>query len=156
MPRPKLIQLATLLIVFAAAPQLSAQAETLSDALKQIEKANAEFMAAFARGDAKAVAGMYTERAWVLPPNQETVEGRAAIEAFWKATMDAGIKGVALKTREVEAFGDTAIETGTATVFGSGDAVVDEGKYVVIWKRDGGRWRLHRDCWNSSRPIAGK
>jgi len=30
---------------------------------------------------------------------------------------------------------------------------VTNGKYVVIWKRDGGQWRIHRDIWNTSMPT---
>jgi ketosteroid isomerase-like protein len=29
----------------------------------------------------------------------------------------------------------------------------DRGKYIVVWKRDGGQWRLHRDSWNTSMPA---
>jgi hypothetical protein len=28
--------------------------------------------------------------------------------------------------------------------------MIDEGKYVVVWKRVGGQWKLHRDIWTSS------
>jgi len=30
---------------------------------------------------------------------------------------------------------------------------VTDGKYVVIWKRDGGQWKIHRDIWNTSMPA---
>jgi ketosteroid isomerase-like protein len=23
------------------------------------------------------------------------------------------------------------------------------GKYIVVWKKDGDAWRLHRDIWNT-------
>ncbi len=32
--------------------------------------------------------------------------------------------------------------------------VADHGKYIVIWKRDGDDWKLHRDIWNTSTPPA--
>jgi ketosteroid isomerase-like protein len=32
--------------------------------------------------------------------------------------------------------------------------VADRGKYVVIWKRVGGEWKLHRDIWTTSLPAA--
>jgi uncharacterized protein (TIGR02246 family) len=47
-----------------------------------IAKLNDAWAAAFNRGDASAVAAMYTEDAFVLPPGAEMVKGRAAIEAF--------------------------------------------------------------------------
>ena len=37
---------------------------------------------------------------------------------------------------------------------GTGDEA-DRGKYLVLWKREGGRWRLFRDCFNSDLPAAG-
>jgi uncharacterized protein (TIGR02246 family) len=156
MPRSKSIKFAIAIIALVGAGPLSARAQAPGDARQQIEKANAQFMAAVARGDAKAVAAMYTKGAQVFPPNQPLVQGHANIETFWRATLDSGIKAIDLKTREVEACGDTIIETGAATVFGEGESVIDEGKYVVIWKREGGHWRLHRDCWNSSRPVPTK
>jgi len=42
---------------------------------------------------------------------------------------------------------DTAHEVGEATLgVAGGTAVV---KFVVVWKRIGGQWRLQRDIWNS-------
>ena len=32
---------------------------------------------------------------------------------------------------------------------------MDSGKFIVIWKQEGGQWKLHRDIWNSSMPPAG-
>jgi ketosteroid isomerase-like protein len=29
------------------------------------------------------------------------------------------------------------------------DGKVDQARYVVVWKREGGRWKLHRDIWNA-------
>lgn len=146
--------LAISLIALAAAPLFAGENRGRQNPQEEIERANGEFAAAFARGDAKAVAAMYTEQGQLFPPNQPIVEGRVAIESFWRGVMNAGAKGVALKTMEIESFGDTIVETGSATVFGADAAVLDKGKYVVIWKRSDGRWHLHRDCWNSNEPVA--
>jgi hypothetical protein len=32
--------------------------------------------------------------------------------------------------------------------------VLDQGKYIVIWKREKGQWKLHRDIFNSSVPAS--
>jgi ketosteroid isomerase-like protein len=32
-------------------------------------------------------------------------------------------------------------------------SVADAGKYIVIWKKDGGTWKLHRDIWTTSPPA---
>jgi ketosteroid isomerase-like protein len=62
------------------------------------------------------------------------------------------MKDLTLTTLEVEAHGDTAHEVGTWAVKGADGAAVDTGRYIVIWKKEGGAWRLHRDIWNSSTP----
>ncbi len=118
----------------------------------EIEQANSEFSREFATADAGAVAAMYTDTAKVFPPHAALVEGLPAIEQFWKRAMRS-IKNVTLQTLEVESFEDTAIEDGAATLFGPDGSVVDHGKYLVVWKRVSGKWRLHRDCWNSNDPL---
>jgi uncharacterized protein (TIGR02246 family) len=115
-----------------------------------IEAANAEFAAATSRGEAAAVAAMYTERGQLFPPNEKIVEGRAAIERYWKAAIESGIKAIELTTTEVEGLGDSAVEVGSYTLFGKDRRAVDRGKYLVLWKRVDGVWKLHRDCWNSN------
>jgi uncharacterized protein (TIGR02246 family) len=119
-----------------------------------IEAANAEFAAAYSRGDALAVAAMYTERGQLFPPNENIVEGRAAIEKYWKAAMDSAIKTIELKTTEVEGLGESAAEVGSYTLYGKDGAAIDRGKYLVLWKRVNGAWKLHRDCWNSNQPAS--
>jgi uncharacterized protein (TIGR02246 family) len=118
-----------------------------------IEAANARFSADFAKGDATAVASHYTTGGQAFPPNGDVVRGREAIAKFWKGVMDAGVKGVKLVVVEVEAHGDVAHEVGTYALTGEGGKTLDSGKYIVVWKRDGGQWRLHRDIWNTSMPA---
>jgi ketosteroid isomerase-like protein len=40
------------------------------------------------------------------------------------------------------------------TLKGKDGAELDHGKYVVIWKKEAGGWKLHRDIWNSSQAPA--
>ena len=63
---------------------------------------------------------------------------------------DTGVKGVSLVTVEVEGHGDTAHEIGTFELRGADAKVLDHGKYVVIWKKNGSSWKLHRDIWTTS------
>jgi ketosteroid isomerase-like protein len=52
--------------------------------------------------------------------------------------------------------GDLAAETGKYDLTGADGTVLDSGKYVVVWKREGGHWKLHRDIWNTSMPAPAK
>ena len=141
-----LIALGIVLVAGSVAAQTAAPRAAL-------EAANARFSADFAKGDATAVASHYTIAGQVLPPNGEVVKGREAIAQFWKGAMDAGVKGVKLTVVEAESHGGTAHEVGTYVFTGEGGKTLDTGKYIVIWKRDGGQWKLHRDIWNTSMPA---
>jgi uncharacterized protein (TIGR02246 family) len=125
-----------------------------SDIRAQIESANVQFVNAFKRGDATALAGLYTSGAHLLPANSDFVRGTAAIRAFWQSVLDMGLKGATLETIEVEGHGDTAVEMGRYRLLAAGDAVADQGKYIVVWKNDNGAWKLHRDIWTTSQPAA--
>ena len=46
--------------------------------------------------------------------------------------------------------GDTANEVGKLELRDAEGKVLDRAKYVVIWKKEGGSWKLHRDIWTTS------
>jgi uncharacterized protein (TIGR02246 family) len=119
----------------------------------EIAAANDAFMDAFKRGDAAGIAALYTEQGWLLPPNADFMKDKEAIQAFWQGAMDMGIQEAKMTIIEVESYGDTAIEVSTYTLHGEGGQELDAGKYIVIWKREGGAWKLHRDIFNSSKPA---
>ena len=120
----------------------------------EIITANEVFMTAFNSGDSSALAELYTADGSLMPTNSDFVNGKQAIAAVWQSVFDAGIKQVKLETLEVEGLGGTLYEVGKYTLFVDGGAVADSGKYVVIWKMEGGQWKLHRDIFNTSMPPA--
>ena len=123
-----------------------------AEARAEIEAADRQWETAVSKGDAAAIAALYTATAQLLPSNSEAVSGTAAIQKFWQGFLDSGIRGAKLRTLEVEAHGNSAHEVGEYEVSDQGGKMLDRGKYVVIWKRDGTRWKLHRDIWTSSQP----
>lgn len=116
-----------------------------------IRRADDEFEATYARGDAAGMVELYTEDGMLLPTGSDFVQGKPAIQQFWQGVMDMGIDVAKLEIVELEDHGDTAIEVGQYTLSGDGQ-VMDRGKYLVTWKREDGQWRLHRDIWNTSVP----
>lgn len=125
-----------------------------SDIQTHIATVNSKLMGAFKRGDALAIAHLYTSEAHLLPAHSDVVRGTAAIRTFWQALIDMGLKEATVETVELEAHGETAIEVGRYRLFAAGGAVADQGKYLVVWKHDGGTWKLHRDIWTTSQPAA--
>jgi len=118
-----------------------------------IAKVNKEFTDAFARGDAAGVATFYTTEGQLLPTNSEIIQGHEPIAGFWQFAMGLGIKTVNLASSEVDVQGETAVEIGQYTLGGADGNTIDQGKYLVVWKNEGGSWKLHRDIWNTSMPA---
>jgi uncharacterized protein (TIGR02246 family) len=145
-----MLTLALLPIAYAGSKAKDAGVRT---ARADIDEANARFSKAFERGDAKALAGMYTPDAIAFPPDSEMIRGNEAIGQFWKATRNSGVKSVVLRTLDVGRSGNLAYEVGTAslTIQPEGkEGTTAAAKYVVVWKRQSdGSWKLHRDIWNS-------
>jgi uncharacterized protein (TIGR02246 family) len=123
------------------------------DLTEEIQAANEGFVAAIASSDAEALAALYTQDGKLLPPNSDVVAGTAAIQGFWQNVMEAGVAQAQLTTEEAMGFDDTAFEVGRYALYDSAGNTIDEGKYIVIWRKTEEGWRLHRDIWNSSMPI---
>jgi uncharacterized protein (TIGR02246 family) len=117
-----------------------------------IVAANGTFVEAFNSGDAAGVAALYTAEGQLLPGNSDFVTGTQAIQEFWQGAMDMGIKSAKLETIEVEGMGKMAYEVGKYQLFVEGGQMLDQGKYIVVWKQIDGEWKLHRDIWNTSMP----
>jgi uncharacterized protein (TIGR02246 family) len=138
-------------LALALAAGAAAQAQ---DVRASIEAANKTFEAAAAKGDGAALAALYTSDGRLLPANSDFVIGTAAIQKFWQGALDSGIRGAILTTVEAEGHGTVAHEVGTYELRDQAGKPLDKGKYVVIWKKVGTQWKLHRDIWTTSMPPA--
>jgi len=145
--------LLTSVLVLGLAVSGFAQASKPDPARAEIEKLNAAFSAAFARGDVAALTAAYAEDAIVFPPDAGMVQGRAAIQAMWQSLRDAGAKSLALTVVDVHSSGTLAAESGTGVLKmqpAGGAEQSQSVKYVVVWKKQAdGSWKLFRDIWNS-------
>jgi len=146
--------LAVALVVAATSVGRSEEAGTDS-ARAAIEQVNTLFSEAIARGDAQAIAKLYTEDAILLPERGELVKGRQAIGEFWKTAMDGGVKSVTVTTLDVGGSGDLAHEVGTVLLTLQAEGrppATASAKFVVVWKREADGWKIHRDIWNDPPP----
>ncbi len=142
-------KLMTLVFVLLAAGCMQAP-QTDLEGLKAMRDV---WQSAFDARDSAALAAIYAEDGALLPPNSESVIGRAAIEAFWGDFQASGI-GAEINDTEVYAHGDDGYTVGAYTVTDADGAIIDEGKYVAIWRHVDGQWHMHRDIWNSNLPLA--
>jgi uncharacterized protein (TIGR02246 family) len=117
-----------------------------------IQALNDRFTVAFNSGDLRSVASMYTEDAYLMPPQADFVRGRESIEAFWKAASDQ-VGDLKLTTLDVKPLGnDAAREIGTFTLRAKSQQQQEMvGKYVVVWEKVGSDWKLATDIWNTNK-----
>jgi ketosteroid isomerase-like protein len=122
------------------------------DAVKtQIIAADKQFEDAFAKGDSLAMLNVYHPQAKVFPPNAEPGDGKI-MASFAANASKMGVKSVKLNSDEVSGGPEEVVETGTYEL-SDGTKAIDNGKYIVIWKKDGDKWKIYRDIWNSNIPV---
>ena len=114
-----------------------------------IEASNKEYGACFATGDSVKFAGLYTTDACINPPNMQRMCGTQAITAFFNGGYKMGIRNIKLTAEEVMGGDGSVAEIGKYELMGDKDASMDKGKYIVVWKQVDGKWKMHRDEWNS-------
>lgn len=139
-----------LLVALCGIGSQFAVADSAGDVKKQLTELNTRFCEALAKGDAAGMVKHCTDKTRLMPPHLEAIEGREKIQVYWQAAIDAGLKSATLEISDVEVSGDLACETGTYKVFAQGEQLIERGKYIVVWKKQDGVWKAHRDCWNSS------
>jgi uncharacterized protein (TIGR02246 family) len=124
-----------------------------------IRELDRRWVAAVAARNLDAIASVYADDAVLMMPNAPQAYGRDEISAGWAKLLQA--PGVSLSFRpakiDVAEGGDMASDIGTYTFAMTGPAgrVEDRGKYLVVWKKVNGAWKVLADMFNSSvQPIA--
>ena len=121
------------------------------EARQAIEAINAEFLDAYNRGDAAAIAAGYVEDSAVLAPNQPTARGRQAIETLFKEMIEEIGGTGSFEIVEVADAGDLAYQWATYTLQGGKES--DAGKFVEVYNRQAdGSWKIRLSIFNSDNP----
>ena len=102
--------------------------------------------------DAAGIAALYTEDAQLLPPDQEIIDGRAAIQEFFARTNPPGSAAIEIATVETLVLGGYAHRQGSFRFMGSGNGSVAAGKFLELWKKVDGKWLIHREMWSANAP----
>jgi uncharacterized protein (TIGR02246 family) len=144
-------------VVLVAVSASLAQTAYATDGVRSdIDTANAQFTAAAAKGDGAGLAALYTADGQVLPAGSDPIKGAQAIQKFWQGALDSGIAEVALTTVDLFGRGPTATEVGQYELRDKAGKVLDHGKYIVVWRKEGGKWKLLRDMFSTNVSPAKK
>lgn len=117
----------------------------------------ADWNEAIAAGDVGAITALYARDGYVAPPGADRVQGHEGLEQFWGGLVSFPELEMSIVPAEIQIAraGDLAYESGSFTMsFAAGDArAEDYGKYLVVWEKQDGDWKVVADIFNSSVPM---
>jgi uncharacterized protein (TIGR02246 family) len=146
-----------LLALVGCAPSTPPAADTAADETA-IRALGPAWFKAYNAGDADGLAALYAGDAVVNPPGMPAARGSASVrEALAQdiaASSGGGFTLTPGASSDVGVSGDLGWEWNTLTVTDKSGATVDVGKYVTLYRREGGKWLIIRDIWNSDNPPA--
>lgn len=122
-----------------------------SGQLAEIEAEIKEFSRAYMEGDYDALANAYTPDGKIFPNNTGIIEGREAIKARWTLPEGARILKHEVNPESISIIGNYAHDYGYYEGMSSdagGEISNWKGKYVIIWKKIEGDWKIYLDIWN--------
>lgn len=166
------VALVTVIVAVACSPQdeqrVEAAAETAAEETQEaVETAAAEaeqaimgleraWSRAFGEKDTVWIAEHLSSDVRIMPPNAEPLVGRDAVRAWWGEM--ARTEGLQISWEPTEAHvsasGDMAYDVGTYEMT-LPDGSTDSGKYLVVWVKEGGEWKIAADMFSSNQPPPG-
>jgi ketosteroid isomerase-like protein len=121
------------------------------------------FFNALRQGDFAAIGNLYASDAVILPPGANIIMGRGNIQSYWQQTSGdpENIESEILNVtplggdiiREIGRF-RTAAKADRSSLMenrGSPKARAEAAKYVFVWQKVGGDWKIIASIWNTIR-----
>lgn len=134
-----------------AEPEASTAA--LEEAKTAIAQSNITYWQAFEKGDSALFIDRYAVDACIMLPNAPSMCGQNAAPAFFAAAYKLmGIRNGKFTTTEVFGNSEFVTENGLFELRDSANKLIDNGKYLVLWKKTRRSWKMFRDCFNSNNP----
>ncbi|WP_271768100.1 YybH family protein [Aquimarina algiphila] len=130
------------------------QAQTLKgnkEDINQIIENTKAFSRYVMASDYKMIASSYTEDAKIFPNNTIILEGEDIIK-YWTLPKGISTSFHKITQTEITVVEDTAYDYGYyegKTKQKDGQISSWQGKYVIVWKKVKGNWKMHLDIWNN-------
>ena len=115
----------------------------LSTLEKEIELRLREYENHLQNGDSIALGEMYMMDAEIIP----STVGRNNITKVFGSMIRDSITGSSFKTTKLLGNEQLLVEDGTGIWSHANGKVVGRGRYLLVWKKDDGQWKILRDTW---------
>ena len=124
------------------------------DATRQlIGQQNTRFTKAHLTGDIALIDSMFAPDAKSFPPGAAAVTGLPALHDFTVEYLKAGLTEFREETTDFYGNSELVVDAGTYVVTYGPEHVTERGKYLNVWKRMSGTWKIQSNIWNSDAPV---
>ncbi|MDR6941620.1 YybH family protein [Mucilaginibacter pocheonensis] len=125
----------------------------LTEAKKAIARSNSIYFQAFVKNDPSIFINRYADDCMIMPPDMQPLRGAAGAREFFKiAYTRFGLRDGKFITTAVYGDGDNFVtEEGLWQSFNAQHMLVDDGKFLVLWKKTPKGWKMFRDSFSSNR-----
>jgi len=109
----------------------------------------------YSQGFEKHLPALVTERyssdGAIMAPGAPAITGQKDFEAFFEGGYAHGIRNVLFQTVRLFGFSGTFVnEEGRYELKNAKGETIDQGKYIVIWKKTASGWKMYRDIFNTN------
>jgi ketosteroid isomerase-like protein len=138
---------------YACETRQSSPSSTLEEAKAAIEESNNLYFQAFVNGDSAIFINRYAEDCCIMPPNSPALCGPDAPLEFYRIAYHAfGLRNGKFITTAVYGDGENFVtEEGLWQSFDASQTMIDDGKFLVLWKKTPKGWKMYRDSFSSNR-----
>jgi ketosteroid isomerase-like protein len=145
-------------VIFGCQSNKSADTEKSAfniDSVKaHIMKMNESYSERFMSNDPGFYSDRYCADAQVYSPGMPAVMGRDSIRSFFYNNGNNKEAKIDLPPGNFYGNEDLVVEDGTYSFPDGKGGSVDKGKFIAIWKKEEGKWKLYREIWNTDLPPA--
>jgi len=117
-----------------------------------LDSMNNDYSARFKANDSVGLASFYWPDAELLFDNSEPIRGDGILKTFGEMT-HMGIQDFTFVTTDIVGDSEFIIETGGYKMTDARQAIMDRGKYLVVWENRNGVWKIYRDVGSTSMPA---
>lgn len=119
----------------------------------QINKANEKYADRFTSNDSLWYIERYCKDACDFPPNEKPICGVDSLRKYFYGDGKNEPITMILKSTNIYGSKEAVVEEGIYDFPDGKGASFDKGKFIAIWKEEGGKWKLYKEIWNSDLPL---
>jgi ketosteroid isomerase-like protein len=114
-----------------------------------IRKSTADLATQINAKNVEGILALYAENSVFMPPNAPLLRGREPLKSFY-TDLVSKVTDIKLEPVDVAGHGPIGYESGTYTMnLGN---TRDRGKYLLVLRNTGGKWRMEYTSWSSDLP----